>query len=295
MNVKIQDKIWTTILYFISAFMMFLLIYLIGYILIEGIGHISLSFLTTDPLIGEAGGGIAPQLFNSFYMLIISLLMTIPISIGAGIYLAEYAQEGPILNIIRLSIETMASLPSIVVGLFGLLIFVKATGWGFTLLSGALAISILNLPSMTRISENAIRISSKGLKEGSIALGATRWQTMKNVILLVATPQILTGIILAGGRIFGEAAALLYTSGMSAPPLSFSLENIFSVNSPFNPMRPAETLAVYIWQVNLEGMIPDATKVGSASSAILIIMVLIFNIMARIIGNLIHRKYVGEK
>ncbi|RXM73989.1 phosphate ABC transporter permease PstA [Clostridium tetani] len=295
MNVKIQDKIWTTILYFISAFMMFLLIYLIGYILIEGIGHISLSFLTTDPLIGEVGGGIAPQLFNSFYMLIISLLMTIPISIGAGIYLAEYAQEGPILNIIRLSIETMASLPSIVVGLFGLLIFVKATGWGFTLLSGALAISILNLPSMTRISENAIRISSKGLKEGSIALGATRWQTMKNVILPVATPQILTGIILAGGRIFGEAAALLYTSGMSAPPLSFSLENIFSVNSPFNPMRPAETLAVYIWQVNSEGMIPDATKVGSASSAILIIMVLIFNIMARIILNLIHRKYVGEK
>ncbi|AVP53600.1 ABC transporter permease protein [Clostridium tetani] len=295
MNFKIQDKIWTTILYFISAFMMFLLIYLIGYILIEGIGHISLSFLTTDPLIGEVGGGIAPQLFNSFYMLIISLLMTIPISIGAGIYLAEYAQEGPILNIIRLSIETMASLPSIVVGLFGLLIFVKATGWGFTLLSGALAISILNLPSMTRISENAIRISSKGLKEGSIALGATRWQTMKNVILPVATPQILTGIILAGGRIFGEAAALLYTSGMSAPPLSFSLENIFSVNSPFNPMRPAETLAVYIWQVNSEGMIPDATKVGSASSAILIIMVLIFNIMARIIGNLIHRKYVGEK
>lgn len=198
MNVKIQDKIWTTILYFISAFMMFLLIYLIGYILIEGIGHISFSFLTTDPLIGEAGGGIAPQLFNSFYMLIISLLMTIPISIGAGIYLAEYAQEGPILNIIRLSIETMASLPSIVVGLFGLLIFVKATGWGFTLLSGALAISILNLPSMTRISENAIRISSKGLKEGSIALGATRWQTMKNVVLPVATPQILTGIILAG-------------------------------------------------------------------------------------------------
>ncbi|QBD84717.1 phosphate ABC transporter permease PstA [Clostridium tetani] len=295
MNVKIQDKIWTTILYFISAFMMFLLIYLIGYILIEGIGHISLSFLTTDPLIGEVGGGIAPQLFNSFYMLIISLLMTIPISIGAGIYLAEYAQEGPILNIIRLSIETMASLPSIVVGLFGLLIFVKATGWGFTLLSGALAISILNLPSMTRISENAIRTSSKGLKEGSIALGATRWQTMKNVILPVATPQILTGIILAGGRIFGEAAALLYTSGMSAPPLSFSLQSIFSVNSPFNPMRPAETLAVYIWQVNSEGMIPDATKVGSASSAILIIMVLIFNIMARIIGNLIHRKYVKGK
>lgn len=295
MNVKTQDKVWTTVLYFISAFIVFLLICLIGYILTKGLGHISLSFLTSDPLMGEAGGGIAPQLFNSFYMLIISLLITTPVSIGAGIYLAEYAKEGFILNIIRLSIETMASLPSIVVGLFGLLVFVKATGWGFTLLSGALAISILNLPSMTRISENAIRTSSKGLKEGSIALGATRWQTIKNVILPVSMPQILTGIILAGGRIFGEAAALLYTSGMSAPPLSFSLQKIFSANSPFNPMRPAGTLAVYIWQVNSEGMIPDATKVGNASSAVLIIMVLIFNIMARIIGNIIHRKYVGEK
>lgn len=295
MNAKIQDKIWTIVLYFISAFMVFLLMYLIGYILIKGIGHISLSFLITDPLVGEAGGGIAPQLFNSFYMLIISLLITTPISIGASIYLAEYAKEGAILKLIRLSIETMASVPSIVVGLFGLLIFVKATEWGFTLLSGALAISIINLPSMTRISENAIRTSLSGLKEGSIALGASRWQTVKNVILPVAMPQILTGIILAGGRIFGEAAALLYTSGMSAPPLSFSLENIFSTNSPFNPMRPAETLSVYIWQINSEGLIPDAVEVANASSAVLIIMVITFNVLARVIGNLIYRKYLGDK
>ncbi|WP_027623341.1 phosphate ABC transporter permease PstA [Clostridium lundense] len=294
MNAKLKDRLWTGILYVVSGFVVLLLVALIGYILFKGLTAITPSFLFGNPKVGEAGGGIGPQLFNSFYMLIVSLLITAPFGIGAGIYLAEYAKEGKILNIIRLSIETMASLPSIVVGLFGLLIFVKFTGWGFTLLSGALAIAILNLPSLTRISENAIRAASAGVKEASLGLGATRWQTIKNVILPSAMPQILTGIILAGGRIFGEAAALLYTSGMSAPPLDFSASNIVSSGSPFSLMRPAETLAVYIWQVNSEGMIPDATKVGNGASAVLIIMVLLFNILARIIGNAIYERYTGK-
>lgn len=294
MNAKLKDRLWTGILYVVSGFVVLLLVALIGYILFKGLTAITPSFLFGNPKVGEAGGGIGPQLFNSFYMLIVSLLITAPFGIGAGIYLAEYAKEGKILNIIRLSIETMASLPSIVVGLFGLLIFVKSTGWGFTLLSGALAIAILNLPSLTRISENAIRAASAGVKEASLGLGATRWQTIKNVILPSAMPQILTGIILAGGRIFGEAAALLYTSGMSAPPLDFSPSNIVSSGSPFSLMRPAETLAVYIWQVNSEGMIPDATKVGNGASAVLIIMVLLFNVLARIIGNAIYERYTGK-
>lgn len=294
MSAKLKDRIWTGILYAISSFVVLLLVALIGYILFKGLGALSPSFLFGDPKVGEAGGGIGPQLFNSFYMLIVSLLITAPFGIGAGIYLAEYAKEGKILNIIRLCIETMASLPSIVVGLFGLLVFVKITGWGFTLLSGALAIAILNLPSLTRISENAIRAASAGVKEASLGLGATRWQTIKNVILPSAMPQILTGIILAGGRIFGEAAALLYTSGMSAPPLDFSASNIATSGSPFSLMRPAETLAVYIWQVNSEGMIPDAAKVGNGASAVLIIMVLLFNILARIIGNAIYERYTGK-
>ena len=149
MNPKFKDKIWTGILYVISSFVVLLLVALIGYILFKGIRTLSPSFLFGDPKIGEAGGGIGPQLFNSFYMLVVSLLITIPLGVGAGIYLAEYAREGRILNFIRLCIETMASLPSIVVGLFGLLVFVKMTKWGFTLFAGALVITILNLPSLT--------------------------------------------------------------------------------------------------------------------------------------------------
>lgn len=295
MNPKFKDKMWTGILYVISSFVVLLLVALIGYILFKGIGTITPSFLFGDPKIGEAGGGIGPQLFNSFYMLIVSLLITIPLGVGAGIYLAEYAKEGRILNFIRLCIETMASLPSIVVGLFGLLVFVKMTKWGFTLFAGALVITILNLPSLTRVSENAIKAASRGVKEASLGLGATRWQTIKRVILPSAMPQILTGVILAAGRIFGEAAALLYTAGMSAPSLSFKASTLMSKSSPFNLFRPAETLAVYIWKVNSEGMIPDATRVGNGASAVLIIMVLIFNILARIIGKKIYESYTGSK
>ncbi|MEW9096133.1 MAG: phosphate ABC transporter permease PstA [Clostridiaceae bacterium] len=295
MTERRKDRVFTIITYIISSLVLLLLVLLIGYILFRGVRHLTPSFLFGDPKVGEAGGGIGPQLFNSFYMLIVSLIITIPFGVGAGIYLAEYAKEGKLLNIIRLCIETMASLPSIVVGLFGMLVFVKLTGWGFTLLSGALALGIINLPSLTRVCENAIREASKGIKEASLGLGATRWQTIWRVVLPTAMPQILTGIILAGGRIFGEAAALLYTSGMSAPPLSFAPSNLFSKSSPFSLLRPAETLSVYIWQVNSEGMIPDATKIGDASSAVLIIMVLAFNILARVIGNRIYKRYSGSR
>lgn len=295
MDAKLIDKLWTTILYVISGFVVLLLVALIGYILFKGRNFLSPSFLFGNPKVGEAGGGIAPMLFNSFYMLIISLLITIPLGVGAGIYLAEYAKNGPVMNIIRLCIETLSSLPSIVVGLFGLLVFVNMTHWGFTIISGALAIAVLNLPSLTRVSEDAIRAAAGSVKEASLGLGATAWQTIWRVILPSAMPQILTGVILASGRIFGEAAALLYTAGMSAPMLHFDNVSLVDKSSPFSLFRPAETLAVYIWKLNAEGMVPDAADIANKASAVLITMVLIFNISARIIGRKIYEAYSGKK
>lgn len=295
MSEKLKDKIWTGVLYTIAGLVVVLLVALIGYILITGGDFLKPSFLFGNPKAGEAGGGIGPQLFNSFYMLIVSLIISVPFGVGAGIYLAEYAKEGVLLNIIRLSIETMASLPSIVVGLFGLLVFVNMTHWGFTLLSGALAISVLNLPALTRVSENAVRAAAKPVKEASLGLGATQWQTIRRVILPSAIPQILTGVILAAGRIFGEAAALLYTAGMSAPILRFNNFSLIEKASPFSLMRPAETLSVYIWKLNAERMVPDASLIASRASAVLIVMVLIFNISARILGKKIYESYTGKK
>lgn len=295
MSAKIQDKIATVVLYIISSLVVILLAVLLSYILYNGRSCLNLHFLFGKPKIGEAGGGIGPQLFNSFYMLLVSLAITIPIGIGAGIYLAEYAKKGIFLNITRLCIETMASLPSIVVGLFGLLVFVNKTHWKFTLLSGALSVAILNLPSLTRISENAIRAASKEVMEASLGLGASRWQTIQKVVLPSAIPQILTGIILAAGKIFGESAALLYTSGMNAPSLHFNNISLINKVSAFSVMRPAETLSVYIWKLNSEGMVPDADKIASGAAAVLVIMVLVFNLSARILGKKIYEHYTGKK
>lgn len=295
MGAKKIDKIATTIFYIIAALVVALLLFLLGRVLLKGVGMLSLDFLIGKPKIDQPGGGIGLQLFNSFYLLIISLILTIPLGVGAGIYLAEYAKEGKMLNFIRLCIETMASLPSIVVGLFGLLVFVTMTKWGYTILAGAFVITILNLPSLTRVTENAIKDSSKKVKEASLGLGATKWQTIMRVTLPSAMPQILTGVILAAGRIFGEAAALIYTAGMTAPQLKFDNLSFVEKSSPLGLFRPAETLAVHIWKLNSEGLVPDASQIANGASAVLIIMVLLFNVLARILGNAIYNSYTGKK
>lgn len=294
MDAKKIDKIATVVFYLIAAFVVFILGLFLIYILYKGFGMLTPSFIFGKPTLTRAGGGIGPQIFNSLYMLVISLLITVPIGIGAGIYLAEYAKEGVILNIIRLSLETMSSLPSIVIGMFGLLIFVNFLGFGYSIIAGALSVSILNIPSMTRISENAIRNASKMVKEASLGLGATKWQTIMKVTIKIAMKDILTGIILSSGRIFGEAAAFLYTAGLSSGGLNFSNISLTGNNSAFSLFRPAETLAVHIWKLNSEGVVPDAANIANGTAAVLIIMILLFNLLAKLIGNRMLKSYSGE-
>ncbi|MBC8061674.1 MAG: ABC transporter permease subunit, partial [Clostridiaceae bacterium] len=137
MSSKNKDKIATIVLYVLSSLVVLLLVSFIGYILYKGSSSLNLKFIFGNPKGSEAGGGIGPMLFNSFYLLIVTLIFTVPLGVGAGIYLAEYAKEGKVMNIIRLCIDTMSSLPSIVVGLFGLLVFVQLSKWGFSLIAGA--------------------------------------------------------------------------------------------------------------------------------------------------------------
>ena len=294
MNSKRADKIATIVFYAISIFIVTLLGAFIAYIIYKGGSTLKPSFLFGKPKISGAGGGIGPQLFNSFYMLIISLIITIPIGIGAGIYLAEYAKQGPIVNFIRICLETMSSLPSIVIGMFGLLVFVNMAGWGYSILAGALSVSILNIPSMTRISEDAIKSASKRVKEASLGLGATKWQTIVKLTLPTAMSEIITGILLAAGRIFGEAAAFLYTAGLSSKALNFTEISLTGSKSAFSLFRPAETLAVHIWKLNSEGVVPDASQIANGTAAVLIIAVLLFNIIAKLAGNKLMKAYSGK-
>ena len=153
---------------------------------------------------------------------------------------------------------------------------------------------MFNLPILTRNVEDSLQSVSQSQREAGLALGLSKWETVIHVIIPDSLPGIITGMIIGAGRVFGEAAALIYTAGQSAPPLDFTNFNVFSITSPLNLMRPAETLAVHIWKVNSEGLIPDAVQVSAGASAVLIIAVLVFNLLARYIGNLVYKKMTGE-
>jgi phosphate transport system permease protein len=291
------DRIATAVIWAGAAVIVALLGALILYIVIHGAQALSWHFITTgeaQPLPGKyvtpAGSGISAQLFNSIYFLVLTMLIAIPLGMGGGIYMAEYMPPGRIANVLRTCTEMLASLPSIVVGLFGLLIFVNKTHWGYTLLGGALAVTVLNLPVMVRVTEDSLHALANDLREGSLALGAGRWTTVRKVLLPAAVPSLVTGFILAAGRIFGEAAALLFTAGSSTPELNFANWNPLHSNSPWSPMRPAETLAVHIWKLNSESVLPDARKIADGSAAVLIIAVLLFNIGARLLGRWVYKR-----
>ncbi|HMM20552.1 MAG TPA: phosphate ABC transporter permease PstA [Selenomonadales bacterium] len=292
---KTADRLATGAFYAVGFFTAALLVVFVGYLLVHGWSKLNPHFLLAPPEFVKAGGGIGPQLFDSVYMLVMAMAITIPVGLAAGIYMAEYAKPGKLTDTIRLCIETLASLPSIVIGLFGLIIFVNLTGWGYTLFGGALAVAVLNLPVATRVSEDAIRSVPQSIREASYGLGATQWQTITRAVLPAALPGLLTGFIMTAGRAFGEAAALLYTAGMSTPLLDYSDLNPFSNSSPLNPFRPGSTLAVYIWKVNSEGLVPDAREIADGASAVLVLAVLGFNLMSRYLGSLLSARLVGRR
>ena len=288
MSAKTANKIATSVIVAVSGLIVLVLAGLLGYILVRGLGHISFDFLTSAPETIRRGGGIGPQLFNSVFLLFLTMIITIPLGLGAGIYMSEYAPANKVTNGIRLIVEVLSSVPSIIVGLFGLLVLVNLFGFGFSLFAGA-------LPLMVRITEQGLRSVPREQKEASLALGLSKWKTITSVMLPIAMPVILTGTILAAGRVFGEAAALLFTAGMSSPRLDFSDWNPFSPFSPLNPFRPAETLAVHIWKINSEGLAPDAKEIAAGASAVLVITVLAFNFAARWLGRYLYRRFTAIK
>ncbi|EHN59099.1 phosphate ABC transporter permease PstA [Oenococcus kitaharae] len=291
MNTKSTNKIAIVTIYFISALVVVILAALLVSILGRGLPNVSWHFLTSHSSAFTAGGGISDQLFNSFYLLILSMLISLPIALGSAIYLNEFAnQQSEFISIFRSAIEVLSSLPSVVVGLFGFLLFVLKFHFGFSVLSGAVALTFFNLPLLTSSIENSLAAIPNLQREAGLALGLSKWETTGKVILPAAVPSIVTGIVLAAGRVFGEAAALLFTAGQSAPQLNWLNWNPFDSNSPLNPMRPAETLAVHIWKVNSEGTMPDAARISAGASAVLIIMVLIFNLLARYLGSKLYKK-----
>jgi phosphate transport system permease protein len=285
-----SDQIATGVLWVLAAATVLLLVGIIVDIIWSALPALSLSFVFGDPSDTQLGG-IGPLLWNSFYILVLTMLITVPLGLLAGIYMAEYAGENAFTHSVRFAEESISSVPSIVVGLFGLIAFVNILHLGLSAIAGSLALTVFNLPLMARLVEQAIRAVPDEERQGSLALGATKWQTIRYVVLPLAIPGIVTGIILTSGRVFGEAAALLFTAGISTPTgYDFTNFDLADPSSPWSPLRPATTLSVYIWKTNSEGLNPNATLIADGSSAVLLICVLLFNIGARIFSRRLSRR-----
>jgi phosphate transport system permease protein len=294
-RINAQDRMATVVLTSIVALMLVMLVAIVGYILANGAGKLfDITFLTSKPEQFKEGGGIGPELFNSFYLLFLTLVISVPVSLGAAVFLAEYAPDNAITSIASTAIEALSSLPSIVVGLFGFLLFVLQMGWGFSILSGALALTMFNIPILVRVIQQALDSVPRSQRDAGLALGLTRWETTIHVLVPAAMPAIVTGVVLSAGRVFGEAAALIYTAGQSAPALDFACLDLTSATCPWNVLRPAETLAVHIWKVNSEGVVPDLTAVSNGTAAVLMVCILGFNLLARWVGKRIARRLTAE-
>lgn len=287
-----QDRLATGVLTAIAGLVLLLLAAIVAYILFRGLGKVfQPGFLVNDSA-DKTLPGIATQLFDSFYMLIITLAISLPISLGAAIFFVEYAPDNWITSAASTAIETLSSLPSIVVGMFGSLFFVVVLGWGISIIAGALALTMFNIPILVRVIQQALADVPQSQRDAALAMGLTRWETTIGVLLPAAMPAIVTGVVISAGRVFGEAAALIFTSGSAAARINFAAA-ITSPRSPWNIFRPAETLAVHIWKLKMEPT-PGNDEIVWGTAAVLIICVLLFNVLARVAGQALARRLTNE-
>ncbi len=290
-----EDRIATGVLTLIAGLVMLVVVSMIAYILVEGVGTLfKAGFLTEPSRANGTQGGVAYQLFDSFYLLFITLVISVPISLGGAVFLVEYAPDGPVTSIASTAIETLSSLPSIVVGMFGFLVFSVSLGWKYSILSGAVALTMFNIPILVRVIQQALEDVPQAQRDACLAMGLTRWEATLYVLIPAAMPAIVTGVVLSAGRVFGEAAALLFTSGMSSPVrLNFLSLNFSSPTCAWNVFRPGESLAVHIYKIYGEGS-PDAQAIVWGTAALLMICVLLFNVAARIVGKALARRMTAE-
>jgi len=268
----LNNRLFTGFVWGVSGLIVLFILGLLYLILQKGLPSLTWDFIVGLPSEIEEGGGIGPALFNSFYMLFISLLIAIPLGMAAGIYLAEFAPDNKLIGFVRICVEGLASVPSIIFGLFGIALFVETFQIGLTIIGGAVSLAFLNLPVMTRVTEESIRAVPKEQKQASFALGATHLQTIRKALLPAAIDGLITGICLIAGRAFGESAVIILTAGVTTSGEMWD----------FNLLSPGETLAVHLWYVQSEAIVPDATSISDKAAAVLVFVILAFNVLFRI-------------
>lgn len=249
------------------------LVFIVGYILICGLPHITATFLTDIYKPGLDHFGILPMIISTLMLVGLTLILATPIGIMAAIYMTEYAKDTKTVRFIRFMTESLAGIPSIIYGLFGFAAFVTFAGLGFSILSGALTVAVMVLPTVIRTTEEALKSVPKGYREASLALGAGKLATIFKVVLPNALRGILSGIILSVGRIVGETAAIVYTMGSAA-------------NIPDGFMSSGRTLSVHLYFLAKEGL--DINQ-SFASAAVLLILVAVINACTKLVAKSIKR------
>lgn len=243
------------------------LVFLVGYILIRGIPYLKPSLFALN--YNSDNVSMLPAMVNTLFMTVLALLLAVPFGVGAAIYLVEYARKGnKLVGIIRVTAETLSGIPSIIYGLFGMLFFVTALKWGYSMMAGSATLAIMVLPVVMRTTEEALLSVPDSFREGSFGLGAGKLQTIFWIVLPAAIPGILSGIILAVGRIAGETAALIYTSG--------------TVASMAGLLDSGRTLAVHMYSLSREGM---HTNEAYATAVVLLVTVLVINGISSMIAK----------
>ena len=254
-----------------------LTIFLLGYVLIKGLPNISWELLSTKPSYLRGTVGILPDILNTLYIILTTLLFVLPLGVGAAIYLTEYATNKRLVGMIEYAAETLSGIPSIIYGLFGSLFFCQFMDLDKSLLAGALTLVIMNLPTIMRTTQESLKTVPQSYREGAFGLGAGKWRVIRTVVLPNCVEGVITGCILSVGRIVGESAALLFTAGF-AHALNGFFEGLFSSGATL-------TVALYVYATE-----DGNFEVAFAIAAILMILTLLINLSATLIGKYFERK-----
>ena len=254
-----------------------LTLFLLGHVLIKGLPNISWELLSTKPSYLRGTVGILPDILNTLYIILTTLLFVLPLGVGAAIYLTEYATNKRLVGMIEYAAETLSGIPSIIYGLFGSLFFCQFMDLDKSLLAGALTLVIMNLPNIMRTTQESLKTVTQSYREGAFGLGAGKWRVIRTVVLPNCVEGVITGCILSVGRIVGESAALLFTAGF-AHALNGFFEGLFSSGATL-------TVALYVYATE-----DGNFEVAFAIAAILMILTLLINLSATLIGKYFERK-----
>ena len=268
-NKDLSNKIMLGVFRAAAYITTLVLLAIIAYVVINGLPHISLDFIFGWPQGVNAEGGIWPTIVSTIYVTALAMLICTPVAVLAAVYLAEYAKQGKVVDIIRYAADALASVPSIVMGLFGYALFVEAMGLGLSMVSAALALALLMLPIVMRTTEEAIRAVPRYIRWGAYGLGATKWQVVSKIVLPSAFGRIATGIVLAIGRAIGETAVVLYTMGQA-------------INLPISPLDSGRPMTVHLYLLANDGINMNAAY---GTALLLMAIILAFNLFARYLSR----------